>query len=106
MLKEIFKNEGIGLIDEVKSSEDALHKMTKFNYQVIFLDIELPGKSGLSIVDSVKASYPNTAVIMISSHNTVDNVREALVRGADGFIVKPFSIKKIKNILSQLTKAA
>jgi DNA-binding NtrC family response regulator len=86
-------------IDEARNEQQALQLINKFNYQTIFLDIDLGTDNGLNMLTKFKQQQPQLKVIMISAHTTLDNVRKALVNGADGFIAKPFSPQKIISFL-------
>ncbi len=99
MIKAIIRESYNFRIDEARDQKQALNFINKFNYQKIFLDIDLGKDDGLSILGQVKELQPKAQVIMISAHNTLDNVRSAVVKGADGFIVKPFSPQKIISFL-------
>ncbi|NVK87271.1 MAG: response regulator [Gammaproteobacteria bacterium] len=103
MLKEILKSLNINQIDEASSKDELYNKLEHFNYRVVFLDIELstknPEDNGLHGLAYIKANFPGLKVIIISAHHTAENVRKAILNGADGFIVKPFSIRKISDIV-------
>lgn len=99
MIKAIIREHYHFKMDEAKDEKQALHLINKFSYQKIFLDIDLGTGDGLNILEQVKELQPKAQVIMISAHNTLDNVRSAVVKGADGFIVKPFSPQKIISFL-------
>ncbi len=66
----------------------------------IFLDIQLPDKSGLEILKIVKEKFPNIFVVMVSGENSLENVKQAIAAGASGFIVKPFTNGKISESLN------
>lgn len=57
---------------------------------LLFLDINLPDRDGLSILDWVLEKNPEAYVVMFSSEGTIGNIEHALDRGAKGFIAKPF----------------
>lgn len=88
-------------IFEASNATDALDTYKQHIPDVVFLDIELPDMDGQSVLKQIKALKSNAFVVMISAHSTVDNVKEAISNGAAGFIVKPFSQKKITNILKK-----
>ncbi|WMS86237.1 response regulator [Pleionea litopenaei] len=110
MLKEILKSLSITQVDEASSKDDLYTKLEHFNYRLVFLDIELSAKktdeNGLSALKYIKANFPNVRVIIISAHHTAENVRQAIVSGADGFVVKPFSIRKITDIIFKYCPSA
>lgn len=63
---------------------------------VLFLDIGLPGISGLKAISVIKKKYPTTNLIVISGDSSTDSVWEAVTSGANGYLLKPFSLKEIR----------
>jgi len=67
----------------------------------IFLDIELPDGDGKELIAQINDINPETNVVMVSAHSAVENVKEAIDKGAKGFVVKPFTPKKIAAMLKK-----
>ena len=64
-------------------------------FDVIFLDIMLPDKSGMEILPDLLAKYPQTAIVLISGHADIDTAVKAIRMGAYDFIEKPLSLDRI-----------
>jgi DNA-binding NarL/FixJ family response regulator len=62
----------------------------------IFLDIGLPGISGLNAISIIKERCPNTKIIILSGNHSTDVFWQALCNGADGYLLKPVSFKEIR----------
>lgn len=62
---------------------------------VLFLDIGLPGISGLKAISVIKNKYPDTKLVVITGDSSKESVWEAITSGADGYLLKPFSLKEI-----------
>lgn len=88
-------------IHEASNGQDAITSFKTHLPDVVFLDIELPDMDGQQILKQLKSIKSNAFVVMVSAHSTVDNVKEAISNGAAGFIVKPFSPKKITTIMKK-----
>jgi DNA-binding NtrC family response regulator len=71
-----------------------------------FLDINMPGMTGIEVLLEAKKKRPQCAYVMVSGMSAVDNVMTALKAGAIGFIVKPYTTKKIFDILSKFEREA
>ena len=80
-------------------AKDAIAIALKGKINFIFLDIELPDKSGLEILKIVKESKPDIYVVMVSGENSLDNVKQSIQAGASGFIAKPFTNGKVTEAL-------
>ncbi len=75
-------------IDEAAGGIEALQKVDTFLPDLIFMDIRLPGESGLKLTKKIKATHPNIAVFILSSYDKPE-YREAASRfGADRYLVK------------------
>ena len=63
---------------------------------ILFLDIGLPGISGLKAVSVIKKTYPSTYLIVITGDCSNESIWEAITNGADGYLMKPLSLIEIK----------
>ena len=79
-------------IDEVDNGDSALEALSTGRYQLAFLDIRMPGPSGLDLLERIEALGVNTAAVIITAQNTMENAVEAMKRGALEYLVKPFSL--------------
>jgi two-component system nitrogen regulation response regulator GlnG len=79
-------------VDEVDDGDAALDALAKGHYQLAFLDIRMPGPSGLELLDRLTALGVDTAAVIITAQNTMENAVEAMKRGALDYLVKPFSL--------------
>ncbi len=90
---------------EVVTAENgrtALQLTSRRSFDLVFLDVAMPGLSGLDILTLMKAGRPDTPVIMLTGI-TEDVVRdEALVRDAFAYIPKPFNMRDITAMADQL----
>jgi two-component system chemotaxis response regulator CheY len=88
---------GVGMLvqDEARDGGRALALTQKLRPNVLCLDIEMPGVSGLEALQKLRETDKNTIVLMITGATTGDNVRAAIAGGADGVIAKPFSAGKL-----------
>lgn len=68
---------------------------------LIFLDLEMPGISGLETLTKIKQLCSSTYVVIISGASTAHNVKQAFALGAQGFIVKPFTLNMIEGSLNK-----
>src|SRR3954452_17272923 len=65
------------------------------NFDLVLLDLALPGQSGLDLLPQIKERQPETPVIMITAYGTVENVVEAVHAGAENFVQKPWDNEKL-----------
>ncbi len=85
---------------------EGIRLATNENWDLVILDIELPGPSGLEICRTLRAAHPLTSVIMLTSRNSEYDHVLGLDNGADDYITKPFSlmalIARIKAIFRKM----
>ncbi|HKV60345.1 MAG TPA: sigma-54 dependent transcriptional regulator [Candidatus Acidoferrum sp.] len=93
-LSSILEDEGYH-VEAVGSAEEALNRATTGDFEVVLLDVWLPGMDGLEALSRLQASPRPPAVIMISGHGTIETAVRATKLGAFDFIEKPLSLEKI-----------
>jgi two-component system, NtrC family, nitrogen regulation response regulator NtrX len=91
-LKGVFEDEGFPT-DSVTSGEECLKKIVETPYDLILLDIWLPGIDGIETLRKIREISPSTRVIMISGHATIATAVTATKLGAWDFIEKPLSLE-------------
>ncbi|MDX3773687.1 response regulator [Chromatiaceae bacterium AAb-1] len=92
-------------IQEAATGEQGIALFKAQRHDVIFLDIELPDANGQALLKQIKEIEEAAHVVMITAHNTVENVQQSIMAGASGFVAKPFSPQKIKNIIERCMAA-
>jgi len=75
----------------VKSAEAALEAMRRETIGMILLDVKMPGKDGMSVLNEVKEKWPNIPVIVMSGYATTEMVEQVSRTEAATFIEKPFT---------------
>jgi len=82
-------------VDIKHHGEDGLQQALKGNYDLIILDIMLPGINGLELCKIIKGEKPNTPIIMLTALGTTENVVNGLDNGADDYLIKPFKFAEL-----------
>ena len=75
--------------------EAGLRKLEEGVYDVVLLDLALPGQSGIDILRTIRERQPQLPVIMITAYGTVQNVVDAIRAGANNFTQKPWDNEKL-----------
>ena len=84
------------------SGEDALEKLKHYNYEVVILDIAMPGLDGVATLREIKKFKPLTEVIMLTGHATVETAIEGMKLGAADYLVKPCDTEEL---MAKINKA-
>ena len=102
LFEQLLNQLGYRDITLVLNGKNALQQLSENEFNLVFLDIELPDMDGTSILDNIQMNHPDLPVVMCSAHNTVENVKQTWDMGAKGFLAKPISPHKLKNLLLRL----
>jgi len=92
-LRGVLEDEGYR-VTAVGSAEEALARLADDTPDLVFLDIWMPGMDGLEALAEIKQRRPETAVVMISGHGTIETAVKATKLGAYDFVEKPLSLEK------------
>lgn len=79
-------------VTSVTSGEDALARVEEQNFDVIVVDLAMPGIDGLDTLKLLKKQDPDLEIIMLTGHGTVHNGIAAMKLGAEDFLEKPVDI--------------
>ncbi len=91
---------------EASRGEDALHLARSRTFDVVLLDINMPGIGGMKTLVRLRALAPRLPILMLTVRDGEDNKIEALESGADDYITKPFSMREcVARIRSAVRRA-
>jgi len=90
-------------IDYAANGVDAMNKVQRKPYHVIFLDVVMPGVDGYKVCKWIKANANSRVVLLTSKRSPFDKVRGAM-SGCDNYLVKPPKDESVRKILSNLLK--
>lgn len=82
------------LIDEADNGDDALDMALKYDYDVILLDVMMPGKDGIEVCKEIRM-VKATPIVMLTAKGEESNRVQGFEVGADDYIVKPFSPREV-----------
>jgi two-component system nitrogen regulation response regulator NtrX len=103
-LSGVLQDEGYD-VEAVDSGEVCLDRLSRQSYDVVLLDIWLPGMDGIATLTRMRERQIETQVVIISGHGTVDSAVRAIKMGAFDFVEKPLSLEKtvlvVRNALRQ-----
>jgi len=98
-MKKLLENSGN--IIESENGRQTIAEYLNQNPDVLFLDIHMPDKNGLDIIEQIMEADPDAFIVLISADSSAQNVMTALEQGAIGFLSKPPSKVKIQEYINQ-----
>ena len=88
-IKQILSEENdMKVTGEARNSQEVIEKIGKEKFDVLVLDITMPGKSGLEVLNDIKKLQPNTPILILSMHPEEQFAIRALRSGASGYLTK------------------
>ncbi len=93
-LCEILRQEGYE-VTSVDNGEDALYEIEGNTYDLVVLDVMMPGMNGYSVAKQARKSGIKTPILMLTAKSELDDKVEGLDSGADDYLTKPFMTKEL-----------
>jgi len=82
-------------VDSAATAEDAMDKISQTAYDVLITDHNLPGKSGVDLLEETLARLPETIGIVITGYGTIETAVQAIKKGAYDYLLKPFKLVEL-----------
>ena len=76
-------------------ADEALVELGAAPYQLVLSDILMPGRTGIELLEEIKRDYPDTAVVMVTAVAETGTAVDALKRGANNYLTKPFDLEEV-----------
>ena len=92
-------------VETALSGEEAIRKDAERPYDVMIVDLMMPGLSGMDLLRSIKASNPKARIIMVTGYPTMRNTLQAMQLGAMDFLPKPFLPTTLRNLVAKALEA-
>ena len=86
-------------VEEVASGEECLDVLRDRPQDLVFLDVRLPGRDGMDVLQEIRRAHSDTIVIMMSAYGQAETADDAKRMGAYYFLPKPFELKKVIDLL-------
>jgi DNA-binding NarL/FixJ family response regulator len=104
-LKEIIEDTSdMKVVDEASTGQEVLEKVSKTEFDVILLDISMPGKSGLDILKELKSHYPKLTVLVLSMHPEEQYAIQVFKAGASGYLTKESAPDELLQALRKVSR--
>lgn len=91
-------------VDTTGDGEDGLWQAQTHDYDILILDIMLPGMDGLQILEKLRNDGNETPVLFLTAKDTVDDRVHGLRKGADDYLIKPFALEELLARVETLTR--
>jgi DNA-binding NtrC family response regulator len=92
-------------VDMALSGEEALGRDAERPYDVVVVDLMMPGRSGMDLLEMLKAKNPKVRIIMVTGYPTMKNMLQAVNLGAVDFLPKPFLPATLRGLVAAALEA-
>lgn len=86
-------------VDVAMTGLEGLQKYQSAKYDIVLLDVQMPGMSGLEVLDNIMRINPRQAVVIMTAHGGTDLAEELMIKGAVDFIQKPFKGDQLRRVV-------
>jgi DNA-binding response OmpR family regulator len=93
-------------VDQASTKQDALDKIQSGTYDLVLLDLRIPGVQGLELLAAIRHNQPQARVIIITGYASIETAKEAARMGAMAYLPKPFTPKEIRTAAERVLKMA
>lgn len=76
------------IVGEAANADQAMKQVDLLKPDVVILDIQIPGKNGIDVCKNIVSQYPNSKVVMLTSHTSDEFITQAIRAGASGYVLK------------------
>lgn len=104
LLRTMLMDLGCDVTQEASKGEDGIELFRAARPDIVFIDINMVGMGGFDVLKAILAIDPAAFAVIVSADSTADNVRGAISGGAQGFVVKPFTASRFKDILDKFNR--
>lgn len=91
------------LVETASSALEALEKLEKYPYQLLFVDIKMPGMDGIELLEKIKQQYPDTIVVIITAYGSIESAVKAMRIGAHDYLLKPFKPDQLSLVMERIS---
>ncbi|MEW6660737.1 MAG: response regulator [Thermodesulfobacteriota bacterium] len=89
-------------VETAASGEEALEKLAQESYELMLLDLRMPGLDGMEVLRRVSQQLPDLKVIIITAYGSIDLAVEAMKLGAVDFLQKPFDAGQVREVVRRI----
>lgn len=97
-------------VESVSNAAEALERLSARTWDLIFLDLNMPGKNGIDFLAEIHPQYPDLAVLILTAHATLETAIQAVRHGANDYLIKPAEpqaiLARVAEVLSEKNRPA
>ena len=104
IISEFLQTLGYNVV-EASNGEDAIVACSKTKFDLVISDIRMPKMNGLKLLKSLKAYMPDLPIVLMTGYQPSKAQEESLTTKADGYLLKPFSLSSLRQVILKVFKS-
>jgi len=106
LVVQVLRSVGYDVVTEGENGRVAVQLYDKYKPDIVTMDVRMPVLGGLEALKEIKKKHQNATIVMLTNENSKDTVKELILAGASGYIVKPVDrtlvLDKLKEVRSRI----
>ncbi len=88
-------------VEAVSNGPDALSRMREQAFDVVLLDLRMPGMDGMTVLRTIKENWPESEVIIVTGYAALESAKESVALGAFDYVAKPVGPEEVLNVTNE-----
>jgi two-component system response regulator HydG len=91
-------------VEVAASGPEALTRVAEVPFDLMFVDIKMPGMDGIELLERIKSEYPDTTVVIITAYGSIESAIRAMKIGAADYLLKPFKPDQLTLVMEKINQ--
>ncbi|MBC8870835.1 MAG: response regulator [Planctomycetes bacterium] len=84
------------------TGEEAMRRIESNDFDIVLLDLRIPGSGGLGLLRTIRKASPRTEVVVITGYPSIENAKESIRLGAFDYVTKPLPPQRLRGVIYQV----
>lgn len=99
LMRTMLRQADCQVVASATNGDEAVRAYHRFQPDMAFLDVHMPGKNGMEVLQEILGNNPAAHVVIVSVDSSLEQVRRAMELGAKSFLVKPVTARKVRQLV-------
>ncbi|WP_111497159.1 response regulator [Marinobacter bohaiensis] len=100
LLKDMLHQAGATMVVECEDAACAERRFREESFHIVMLDLGLPDRDGHDLMREFKEAIEDQHIVLVTADDSIDSIQRAISAGANGYVVKPYSVEKIQDVVN------
>lgn len=100
LLKDMLHQTGATMVVDCEDAATAKARFAEESFHIVMLDLGLPDMDGHDLMHEFKTANEQQHIVLVTADDSIDSIQRAISAGANGYVVKPYSMEKIQDVVN------